>query len=681
VKKGLSSKKAPKNRLSKRIWSKGTLNSTLGKGLKKTREIFKKSKTLSYNRSFVVLCHDLIMTCLALPLALWLRVADDITQYPASHILIHTAVLGLIAFGVFLVTELYRGVWRYVSLKELTAIMIAVSVIVLLYLPLMLLMTKPVAMPRSLIGILWVLMVVFLGGSRFAYRIFRNRLENHVRTKHSPVPQSRVLLVGVNNQTELFIREVENNAQALYEIVGIVDDRKHDVGRYIHGIEVMGRLDDIPQIISHLDAEGSHPHHLVITDPEFKGPKLQKVLDLCSNFNVDLVRIPKLTDLNKTNPHALDIKPISVEDLLGRAEIALDRKAMKAFVQKRRILVTGAGGTIGGELLRQVAAFEPAHLTIVDHSEFLLYNANLDATEAYPDLSIKPVLMDVSDTIRVNRVIEEEKPDVIFHAAALKHVPIAEQNVEEAILTNVVGTRNIAEAARLNKVKAMVFISTDKAVNPSSIMGATKRLSESLCQSLDSLNEEKAGTRFVIVRFGNVLGSTGSVVPLFTRQLQKGGPLTVTDPRVTRYFMTTHEAIELVLQAAVLGFKSFKTTGQIFVLDMGKSIRIDALARQMILLAGYKPDEDIKIEYTGLRGGEKLHEELFFNSESLQPTSCEGLMLATTDIDPPKKLLSKLDSLEEHARLRNTDKALGLLKELVPEYAPPSALLSKKKGS
>lgn len=618
------------------------------------------------------------MTCLALPLALWLRVGDDIVSYPPLHVAVHTAILGFIAFGVFLWTQLYRGVWRYVSLNELIAIMIAVTVVILLYLPLLLLLNKPVSMPRSLIGLVWGLMVIFLGGSRFAYRIFRNRMEINTNHQFSPVPQSRVLLVGVNNQTELFIREVENNAQSPYEIVGIIDDKKHDVGRYIHGIEVMGRIEDLPRIVGHLNAQGTHPHHLVITNPDFKGPMLQKVLDLSADLNVDLARIPKLTDLNKTNPHSLDIKPISVEDLLGREQIALDRKSMKAFIQKRRILVTGAGGTIGGELLRQVAAFDPAHITIVDHSEFLLYNANLDITEHFPDLSIKPVLMDVSDTIRVQKVIQEEKPDIIFHAAALKHVPIAEQNPNEAILTNVVGTRNIAEAARDNKVKAMVFISTDKAVNPSSIMGASKRLSESLCQSLDSLNKEKSSTRYVIVRFGNVLGSTGSVVPLFTRQLQRGGPLTVTDPRVTRYFMTTHEAIELVLQAAALGFKSAKTTGQIFVLDMGKSIKIDELARQMIRLAGYKPDEDIKIEYTGLRGGEKLHEELFFNSENLQPTTCEGLMLATTEIDPPKRLLSKLDTLEEHARLRESLKTLSLLRELVPEYKDPQSDSKKK---
>lgn len=672
------SKTTSVNRSTKSAQKKQTQIRKLGNAFKNFSIFAKAMNSLSHNRSFIVLLHDVFMTCLALPLALWLRVGDDIVHYPAMHIIVHTAILGFIALGVFLWTQLYRGVWRYVSLNELIAIMIAVTGVILLYLPLLLLLNKPVSIPRSLIGLVWGLMIIFLGGSRFAYRIFRNRMEAQANHQFSPIPQSRVLLVGVNNQTELFIREVEHNAQSPYEIVGIIDDRKHDIGRYIHGIEVMGRIEDLPRIVAHLNAQGAHPHHLVITNPDFKGDMLQKVLDLSANLNVDLARIPKLTDLNRANPHSLDIKPISVEDLLGREQIALDRKSMKAFIQKRRILVTGAGGTIGGELLRQVAAFDPSHITIVDHSEFLLYNANLDITEHYPDLSIKPVLMDVSDTIRVQKVIQEEKPDIIFHAAALKHVPIAEQNPNEAILTNVVGTRNIAEAARINKVKAMVFISTDKAVNPSSIMGASKRLSESLCQSLDSLNKEKSGTRYVIVRFGNVLGSTGSVVPLFTRQLQKGGPLTVTDPRVTRYFMTTHEAIELVLQAAALGFKSAKTTGQIFVLDMGKSIKIDDLARQMIRLAGYKPEEDIKIEYTGLRGGEKLHEELFFNSEKLQPTSCEGLMLATTEIDPPKRLLSRLDVLEEHARLRESEKSLALLKELVPEYATSKAPMKMK---
>lgn len=407
---------------------------------------------------------------------------------------------------------------------------------------------------------------------------------------------------------------------------------------------------------------------MVITDPNFKGPRLQTLLNLCDNLKLDIARLPKLTEFNKNSGNGIDIKPISVEDLLGRSQISLDRIAMHNFIKNRRIMITGAGGSIGGELVRQVAAFNPSHLTVIDHSEYLLYKITLELTEKFPNSSFKAILADVSDPIRSYQVVEDEKPDVIFHAAALKHVPIAEQNPDETILTNVIGTRNIAEAARHFKVKAMVFISTDKAVNPSSIMGATKRLSECLCQSLDSLNKKNLSTRFIITRFGNVLGSTGSVVPLFQRQLERGGPLTVTDPKVTRYFMTIHEAVELVLQAAVLGYKSIKTTSQIFVLDMGESINIADLARQMIRLAGLKPEEDIALQYTGLRPGEKLHEELFFKHEDLHPTSCESLMLATTKITDPKNLLQAIEKLEDLARNRQSNKSLKLLKTLVPEY-------------
>lgn len=622
-----------------------------------------------FNRSFIALLHDILASLIVIPFALWLRVGDDIVSYPASFILKHTIVFGLIATAIFLWSQIYRGVWRYVSLKELSAITIAVAFTVVFYTPLMLMMTQPVSMPRSVIVIACFLMLGFLGGSRFAYRVFRNRWEASEKENLSATPQARVLLVGVNNQTEMFIREVENNAKKLYEIVGIIDEKKADVGRYVHGIEVMGTLDDIPEVVTHLDSQGSHPHHLIITDPHFKGKKLQKLLQDCDDLRVDLARLPKLTDFNKpTGSHHIDIKPISVEDLLGRQQVSLDRKAMRTFIEKRRILITGAGGSIGSELIRQLAEFKPSHVTLIDNSEFLLYSINLEFQEKFHHISSKSVLADVSDAVRIFKIIGEEKPDVIFHAAALKHVPIAEENPNETILTNIVGTRNVAEAARHFKVKAMVFISTDKAVNPSSIMGASKRLSECLCQSLDSLNTKTVSTRFIITRFGNVLGSTGSVVPLFKRQLERGGPLTVTDPRVTRYFMTIHEAVELILQAAVLGYKSNKSTGQIFVLDMGESINIADLAKQMIRLVGLKPDEDISIHYTGLRPGEKLHEELFFKNENLQSTACETIMMATTQINDPKHLLTAIDKLENLARQRLTDKAIKALQLLVPEY-------------
>lgn len=620
------------------------------------------------NRGTIAFAHDVFMACLSLSLALWLRVGEDIVSYPFGFFLKHTIVISLISIAVFLWMQLYKGVWRYASINELIAITLAVTYISILYLPLMWLMSSSHAMPRSVIIINWFLLIGLLGGSRISYRIFRNHWDANKRERLSPIPQSRVLLIGVNHHTEMFIREVERNARALYEIVGIVDEKKSDIGRYVHGIEVMGALEDIPEIIDHLNARGHHPHHLIITDPLFKGKRLQKLLGLCNNLKVDIARLPSLTNLNKTSPHGIDIQPISIEDLLGRPEVALDRKAMQTFIKNRRVMITGAGGTIGGELVRQIAAFNPSHLTLIDHSEFLLYSINLEAAETFSSLSIKSILADVSDPIRITQIIEQEKPEIVFHAAALKHVPIAEDNPDEAILTNVVGTRNVAEACRKHKVKAMVFISTDKAVNPTSIMGATKRLSENFCQSLDALNKQKKETRFIVTRFGNVLGSTGSVVPLFKRQLSRGGPITVTDPRVTRYFMTVHEAIELVLQAAVMGYKSSTTAGQVFVLDMGESINISDLARQMIQLVGLKPNEDIRIEYTGLRTGEKLHEELFFKSEKLISTSCKGLMLATPKISSYKELSEEIEKLEKFARQHLTAKTLAHLKTLVPEY-------------
>lgn len=678
VKNSTKAKSSQRNRSNPKKTLKSRFFNFLTRGFKKIKGLIKTSDFVEQNRTLAILCHDVLAVYLSLPLALWLYAGEEIAHYPFLHILIHSIVLGFVALGVFLWSQLYKGLWRYVALKEFMTIAMTSTVIILIYLPLMLLMSKPVQIPRFVIVLVWLCMITLLAGSRFVYRVLRNRLDASTTSRFSPVPQSRILLVGVNTQTEHFIKEVENNAQSLYEIIGIVDDGKHNIGRYIHGIEVMGRIDDIPHIISHLNVQGAHPHHLVIADPDLKGLKLQKVLDLCSSFNIDLSRIPKLTDMNKANPHAFDLEPISVEDLLKRTQNTRDRKPMKAFIQNRRILITGGGGTIGRELARQIALLHPSNLTLMDYSESLLYRAYLELSEEFPDLSIKQVLADVTDAIRMQKVLAQEKPDIIFHAASLNKEPIAELNPEEAVLTNIIGTRNIAEAARLHKVKAMILLSTDKASQPTTVIGKTKRVSECLCQSFDKLNDEKTSTRFVVVRFSHVLKSNDSLAHLFRHQLHKGGPLTIPDKRMTRYFMPTHEAIELIIQSAVIGFKSSKMTGQIYVLTIGESVHVDHLARQMILLAGYKPDEDIKIEYTGQQNGEKLYEPTLSNVEDLQSTSCEGLMLATTEVYATKKIVSSLDKLEETARLRETEKVHLLLNELIPDYQSSTQKSSKK---
>jgi FlaA1/EpsC-like NDP-sugar epimerase len=641
--------------------------------IKKVKSFFNMmlSHSKTFDRRAVALAHDLLVALIVITLSLWIRVGEDFSLYPGVFILKHTAVYTLLSAGVFLWLQLYRGVWRYVSMNEVIAISLATACITLLYLPLMFLMGGEFTMPRSIVIISWFVMTGLLCFSRIVYRSFHDRWEKEAEASFSSVPQSRVLLIGSTNQAEMFIRDMQRNPKALYEIVGIVDQTTTRVGRQIHGVEIMGVLEDLPNIITQLNFEGRHPHHIVIADPEFKEQAyIHKLLRINSNFKVDLAKLPNMENFTKPGPHGIEIKPIQIEDLLGRKQINLNREAMSRFIKGRRVLITGAGGTIGGELVRQVASFDPKSVILLDHSEYLLYSIDLEIKELFPDVYRSMVLADVTDEPLIDDIIREEKPDIVFHAAALKHVPIAEFNPCQTILTNVIGTRNVAEACRKHGVKAMIMISTDKAVFPSSIMGATKRLAESLCQAIDAQNTKKKTTRFITTRFGNVLGSTGSVVPLFKRQLAQGGPITVTHPEIKRYFMTVQEAVELVLEAAVVGINTPQTAGQIFVLDMGQPIRILDLAEQMIQLAGLKPYDDIKIEFSGLRPGEKLIEELFLASEKLIQTSCDGLMLAAPALSDYKILMAGVDALEELARTRKITKAIEKLRELVPEYTP-----------
>jgi O-antigen biosynthesis protein WbqV len=376
--------------------------------------------------------------------------------------------------------------------------------------------------------------------------------------------------------------------------------------------------------------------------------------------------LPALTELRDDVTGSMRDRPVVIEDLLGRPETKLNRQDIRDLVRGKRVLVTGAGGTIGGELTRQIAMLEPTHLVLIEASEFNLYRIEMEIHEKFPSLSLSALIADVRDTVRCEQIFRHEKPELVFHAAAIKHVPIAEENAREAILTNVHGSRVIADCAIKAKTAAMVMISTDKAVRPSSVMGASKRLAEMYQQACDL---SSSGTRFITVRFGNVLGSTGSVVPRFQEQIAKGGPLTVTHPEVTRYFMTVREAVELVLQASSLGARPGDQRGKVLVLDMGEPIKIADLARQMIRLAGLKPDEDIKIIYTGLRPGEKMHEELFAAEEQLMPSSADGVKLArslTLELAPLSKALSELTTQLQAGS--DNQAAIDLLVKLVPEF-------------
>ncbi|HMA15497.1 MAG TPA: nucleoside-diphosphate sugar epimerase/dehydratase [Kiloniellaceae bacterium] len=620
-----------------------------------------------FPRQLVAFLHDLGMAAAAFMIALLLRLGDEAwgslmtALWPAM--LLFTAVCG----AVFLTTGLYRGVWRYASMNDLVAIIKAVSLALAVFLPVTFLITRLDSLPRSWLVITWFVLIFLLGAPRMLYRVFKDQGFRHLleRDRHRRVP---VLLVGAGDAAETFIREMARDRDGPFEVLGVIDEKGTRIGRHIHGVPVFGQLDDLPEVFRRLARRERKPQRVILTKP-LERDELDYVLELADSHGATVARLPRLTDFSGGVEERLQIRPIAIEDLLGRPQTPLDRQAMQRLIEGRRVLVTGAGGSIGAELTRQIAAFQPAQLTLFDSSEYNLYSIDLELGERVPALPRRAVIGDVRDRQRVDRLFAEAQPELVFHAAALKHVPMVEFNPLEGLHTNVLGTRHVAEACRRTGVAAMVLVSTDKAVNPPNVMGASKRLAESYCQALDLLRQTDGGTRYVTVRFGNVLGSTGSVVPLFQRQLAAGGPLTVTHPEMTRYFMTVREAVELVLQASALGTASPPAeAGQIYVLDMGEPVKIVELARQMIRLSGLKPDTDVEIRFTGLRPGEKLHEELFHGGEALTPTGHPGLLLAAPRTADAELLARSLDELAGLVQQGDADKALRLLQRLVPEF-------------
>jgi FlaA1/EpsC-like NDP-sugar epimerase len=632
-------------------------------------------------RALLAFFHDVAMAALSLVVALYLRLGASFVGYEPRLTITYVIGFTIVAAAVFLVTGLYRGIWRYASLPDLFNIVRAVTLAVLIFLAVMFVFTRLATLPRSILLIDWLVLIAFLGGPRLGYRVFKDRGLDHV-LERARVPSVPVLLISTKDGADTFIREMTRDPRAVYRVIGVLSDSASRVGREIYGVPVLGTIDTLERVVARLERRGRRPQKLIITAQTLPGSEIGRLLDRADALAIPLARLPRLTDFQQHpgGPGAAgpQIQPIAIEDLLGRPQAVLDRDGMARLIRGRRVLVTGAGGTIGSELTRQIAAFSPARLILVDHGEFLLYAIDGELRERSPELPLRPLLGDVRDRRRVEAIFAAEQPELVFHAAALKHVPMVEANPVEGVLTNVIGSRNVAEAARGHGVGLVVMISTDKAVNPSSVMGATKRVAEMLCQALDLAEARRplvagGSTRYVTVRFGNVLGSTGSVVPLFTRQLAAGGPLTVTDPEVSRFFMTVREAVELVLEASVSSAAEGAARGAIHVLEMGEPVRIVDLARQMIRLAGLRPDRDIAIEFTGLRPGEELHEELFHDGEAALPTANPALRLAQPRTADYAMLARSLDELEEAARAGRVGRALDLLHRLVPEYAVPAA--------
>jgi O-antigen biosynthesis protein WbqV len=552
----------------------------------------------------------------------------------------------------------------------MAAIARGVSLALLIFFPLLFLATRLAAIPRSALIIEWPLLIAMLAVPRLFYRTYK---DGNLRLLFDRRAEDRVpvLLIGAGPEAETFLREMTRQRNAPYRVVGLVDDSEANLGRSLRGVRVMGRIGDLADVLAELRRRNRAPQRLVITKGQAAGREVRALLDEADRLGLPLSRLPRLTEFREGEGRETEVRPIAVEDLLGRPQRVLDRAARERLIAGRRVLVTGAGGTIGSELCRQIAELKPARLVLFDNGEYNLYRIDRELGQGHPGVIRVAALGDVRDERRLTALFHAERPELIFHAAAFKHVPMVESNVTEGVLTNVQGTRNVADLARRTGAAEMVLISTDKAVNPTSVMGASKRVCELYCQAqAGRAVSDPGGTRFVTVRFGNVLGSTGSVVPLFQEQLRQGGPLTVTDPDITRFFMTTREAVELTLQASAMPTPADDGRG-IFVLDMGEPVKIRDLAHQMIRLAGLRPEADIRIVYTGLRPGEKLHEELFLSHETPRATEAEGVFRATPAAIDHAILAPLVDQMLAAAEAGREEDVLALLHRLVPEFTAP----------
>lgn len=630
--------------------------------------------------SRLIIIHDLVIAGSSLLVAMYLRIGSTALVDSQATVVFGSMLFFVVIAGVaFLAFGMYRSVWRYASIPDLVAIIKGASLAIVIFMPAMFLVNRLSEIPRSVPVIQWLVLVMMLGGSRLIYRALRNSFWSKAAIE--PVGQIPVLVAGTCPEGATFIHAMNGDPEAPYRVVGILDWGIEHLGRAIQGVPVLGGLEQLPEVVKRLHKKGVRPQRLILAG---LGSRVDRnLVDILANADtvgVTVARLPKLVEFKDASAHhkdgsRIELLPVALEDLLERPQTPLNRSAIRRLVKGRRVLVTGAGGTIGSELTRQIAALEPASLTMVDASEFALYTIDLELREQRTSLEAHPVICDVRDRDRVMQVFSAYHPELVFHAAALKHVPMVEINPGEGIRTNVIGTRNVADAVSRYGARAMIQVSTDKAVNPTNVMGASKRLAEMYCQALDLVGAQAGPTdpvppRLMTVRFGNVLGSSGSVVPLFQRQLARGGPLTVTHPDIKRFFMTVREAVELVLQASAHGLDHSGRRGQIFVLDMGQPVKIADLARRMTCLAGLRPDVDVRIEYTGLRPGEKLYEELFDATETPLPSIVDGVFVAVSCAPDHDTLRSAFADLAEAAEDDDHVRLRLLLCQSVPGYQP-----------
>lgn len=585
--------------------------------------------------------------------------------FDAERILPLAALFMVVALICMAAGGVYKRIWRYASIGDLVNIGWTILLAQILCAAAFIFYIRAETLAYSFVIVHMLVSFASLCGPRFLYRAWR---EGHfdmllpARFRRGE-GRAHILLIGAGDAADTFLRLCENKTISGYKVIGILDADADMQGRTLRGVPVLGRPQDLEAVLATLKNTSKAPQRIIFS--KTKDLPVSDMAKIATQENILVGRLPSLTRF-ESGEGVFETKPLDIEDLLGRPQAKLDLAGISAMIEGQSVMISGAGGSIGSELAQQIAAYNPRRLVCFDHSELAIYEVE-QSLQGRMEGELHCLLADIRDRNEIERLFKTYKPDLVFHAAALKHVPIVEQQPAQGILTNMLGTRNMADLAAIFGVQAFVQISTDKAVNPANIMGATKRLGEYYAQALD-LSAEAGQTRFMTVRFGNVLGSSGSVVPLFRKQLEAGGPLTVTHPDIKRYFMTVREAVGLVLQASAKGQDKTAERGLIYVLDMGEPIKIMDIARQMIRLSEMQPDVDIKIEVTGLRPGEKLYEELFDDRESPIETGIPSTLAARPSPMELPILRKTLDSLQDKAEKGDEEAILTIITRTVPGY-------------
>ena len=606
---------------------------------------------LNIRRIFLV-SFDVISIIIAAYGSLLLRFNGPIESQYLHRVNILIGSMILIGLAIFITFRLYHSLWQFASIIELKNIIFASIMSAIANILICELTGNP--LPRSCYFIYFLLLVLMVGGSRFIYRFIRLYAARHnIRGRKEQRPLEKVMIIGAGVAGEKVYKEILGSKSIYKEVICFIDDEPSKWNRTIHRVSIYGGRDKIIEAVNKYKIE-----EIMVAMPSASKRDLIDIFNICKETKCKLKKLPGIYQFINEDVHISDLKEVEIQDLLGRDPIKVNLADIMGYVTDKVVMVTGGGGSIGSELCRQIAANKPKQLIIVDIYENNAYDIQLELKHNYPELNLETLIASVRNEVKVNKLFEIYHPDIVYHAAAHKHVPLMEDSPNEAIKNNVFGTLNVARAADKYNAQKFILISTDKAVNPTNVMGATKRLCEMIVQTYN----KRSQTEYVAVRFGNVLGSNGSVIPIFKRQIKEGGPVTVTHPDIIRYFMTIPEAVSLVLQAG-----AYAKGGEIFILDMGEPVRIADMAKNLIKLSGYEPDVDIKIEYTGLRPGEKLYEELLMEEEGLQDTPNHMIHIGKPIEMNEDTFVERLINLKE-AAYGETDDIRSLIKELVPTY-------------